>query len=400
MVVNDEDVQQLIAMGFPQPLATDALQITGGNLEMAINHLLSSDDDASGVGSSSSMIALPAEPPSIRGTSEMAAKAGGVLRGSTSQYNFPDGRSACTCIALTGAGFFLHDPNITPDLLDRMIAEGVRNYQRLSTLVNSSSSIEHLSAEEVLQKDIGIPRVFPLEMIGGIRQGILSHDMHHPLGMKALLEGIRYEMAQRGEDQKEQWTCILVTKTPETVFLCFPPDSVSPSSYWLVDSHPRPQLGLDTSYAKIHPSLDALLMSLQAIFPPTDLGSDIPEMMAMMYNSFDLYQLRLSNRWEESMPVPCYPPCLVSSWLSELYDTTERWHTWIFVAGIAQVYHCIRQRNCQVRCFQNRILKGLVLRHSLIWQLTYSPTDTVLEWTQWTLPYPRLCSDSLVPTSW
>jgi hypothetical protein len=291
MVVNDDDVQQLMAMGFPSLLATEALQITGGNLELAINHLLSDGDTSATVGNSS-MIAAPAEPPSIRGTSEMVAKASGVLKGSTSQYNFPDGRSACTCIALTGARMFLQDPNLTPELLDRMVAEGVQNYHRLS----NTTSVEHLSAEEVLQKDTGVPRMFPLETVGGIRQGILSHEMHHPLGMQALLEGIRYEMEQRGEDQKNQWTCILVTKTPETIFICFPPDSVRPSSYWLVDSHPRPQLGIDTSYAKIHPSLDALLMSLQVIFLPTDLGSDIPEMMAMMYNSFDLYPLRLSNR--------------------------------------------------------------------------------------------------------
>lgn len=296
MPLNDTDIAQLTAMGFPLQDAKEALQITSGDLEMAVNHLLSGGAATAAATGTSFMIAPPAEPPSIPGTTDMAAKAGGVLRGSTSQYSVPEGRSACTCIALTGASMFLQDPNVTSDFLDQMIAEGVQNYRRLSSSVDSSS-VEHLSAEEVLQKDSGEHKVFPLETVGGIRQGILSHQMNHPLGMKALLEGIRHELAlQPGFDKNDdQWTCILITKTPETIFICFPPDSVSPSSYWLIDSHPRPQLGLGTSYAKIHPSLDGLVMSLHAIFPPTDLGSDVPEMMTMMYNSFDLYPLRLSK---------------------------------------------------------------------------------------------------------
>jgi hypothetical protein len=62
----------------------------------------------------------------------------------------------------------------------------------------------------------------------------------------------------------------------------------------LIDSHPRAaHLGADGSYAKPHPNLVSLLQSLQAIFPPTELGPDIPEMMAMMYNSFDMYPLQM-----------------------------------------------------------------------------------------------------------
>jgi hypothetical protein len=38
-----------------------------------------------------------------------------------------------------------------------------------------------------------------------------------------------------------------------------------------------------------------LIRSLEILFPPTELGSDIPEMMAAMYNSFDLYRLRLRD---------------------------------------------------------------------------------------------------------
>jgi hypothetical protein len=304
MAIKDEDVEQLTSMGFPKTAALEALQITSGNLEMAVNHLLSGGVVDTPASASPAVITSPvmdcaaAPPAELSGSTDaMAAKAGGVLRGSTSQYTYAElGRSACTCIALTGATMFLQDQNVTPEFLDRMITGGVQNYQMLTS--NQQQQVEHLSAEEVLQKDQG--NLFQVKSIGGgssggIRQGILTHDANNPLGMKSLLEGIRHDFHQTKKSSSgfdgNEWICIIITKTPETVLLCFPPDGVSPSSYWLIDSHPRPQWGLDTSYAKLHTSLDALLMSLDAIFPPTDLGPGVPELMAMMYNSFDLYPL-------------------------------------------------------------------------------------------------------------
>jgi len=272
-------------------------------VELAVNHLLSGGAVAFAAAPSATPVAPLAE---LSGSTDvMIAKAGGVLRGSTSQYTFADaGRSACTCIALTAASMFLRDQNVTSSFLDRMIAEGVENYQKLvlssGEESNQSSSVEHLSAEEILQKDKGI--LFPVQSSigsgssGAIHQGVLSHDLENPLGMKALLEGIHndfYQTRKRNGDPggNDEWIVVLITKTPETVLVCLPADSVSPPSYWLIDSHPRPQLGLDTSYAKLHSTMDTLLLSLQSIFPPTDLGPDVPEMMAMMYNSFDLYPL-------------------------------------------------------------------------------------------------------------
>ena len=47
------------------------------------------------------------------------------------------------------------------------------------------------------------------------------------------------------------------------------------------------------AYAKLHDNLNDLIDTIQIIFPPTALDPDIPEMMAMMYNSFDLYPLAI-----------------------------------------------------------------------------------------------------------
>jgi hypothetical protein len=278
MPINEHDVKQLIAMGFGEAQAQEALTVSDGNLEVAVNYLLGGGiPSASAAAAAAPPVAPAAEPPAKMESMEAIAK--GLVTCGISQYNVDNGRSACTCIALTTASNFLENQSVDSAFLTTMIHKGVENYQKLS----AGSSVEHLSAEEVLQTDRG--NLFAVETIGDIRQGVLSNDPHHPLGLMALLQGLRQE-------SQTDWLAILITKTPETVLVCFPPASVSPSSYWLIDSHPRPQLGVESAYAKLHPDLDSLALSLQAIFPCTELGPDIPEMMAMMYNSFDLYPLK------------------------------------------------------------------------------------------------------------
>jgi hypothetical protein len=291
MAIHEQDVVQITSMGFPDAQAREALGVSNGSLEMAVNYLLGGGAPASAPVPASA----PAAAAAAASNASMNISSGGLVRCSMSQYSVENGRSACTCIALTAASQFLQNQDVSPSFLETMISQGVQNYQQLSTSSSSSNNnVEHMSAEEVLQKDQGLFQ--EVTSLGGfIRQGILSQDVHHPMGLKSLLEGLRHE-------EHREWMCVLITKTPETVLLCFPPDdntvsrpSSSSSEYWLIDSHPRPHLGLESAYATRHASLDSLLMSLHAIFPCTDLGPDVPEMMAVMYNSFDLYPLILKK---------------------------------------------------------------------------------------------------------
>jgi hypothetical protein len=248
----DDAAANLIAMGFDPDTVQKALRVCGGNAERAIELLLSG--------------APVEEPPAA--PSESA-----LTQADISQYSVENGRSACTCIALTGAALYLQEGDtsttLTADLLRNMVTKGVNTYQGIA---RSSPGVEHMSAEEVLQQN---NPDFPLQILGGVRQGITSHDINHPMGMKALLQGC------------EGARVVVITKTPETVVVCL-------DQFALVDSHPRPPLAMN-AYAKIHTNLNDLVQSLASIFPPTDLGPDIPEMMAMMYNSFDLYPLALKR---------------------------------------------------------------------------------------------------------
>jgi hypothetical protein len=283
MTVQDDAVAMLTAMGFEASQAREALTICGGNIEHAANSLL-----MGGVVSQGNINARGADVD--HSSSEIR-----MVHSSMSQYTVTQGKSACTCMSLVAAEKFLQNSNtadpvqaVSSELLQDIVTSGVAAYQRLQSS-SAGSSVEHLSAEEVLAAG-----AFPaLSLEGGIRQGILSHDdANNPQGLLQQLTDCRSATG---------WTCVLITKTPETVLVCLPPSSMNTAAgasstehFLLLDSHPRPQqFDAQGSYARIHDSMQDLAQSLSSIFPVTDLGPDIPEMVAIMYNSFDLYPLRL-----------------------------------------------------------------------------------------------------------
>eukprot|EP00536_Pseudo-nitzschia_multiseries_P003393 jgi/Psemu1/301942/fgenesh1_kg.52_\ len=255
-----------------------------------------------------------------------------IIQGSTSQYSYDsDGRSACTCIALTAADIIANNSRATnnseerttmmsTEFMNRSIEEGVSRYRTLRHRLNTSSSdVEHMSVDEVLSNDDQAAAARQGQRLFGVRvksvgegqrvrQGALSRDIDHPFGLKAIVKGLVDDIRSqlRGNEacgdvdannksncSPSQMIYILLTKTPETVLLCLPSDDdcEHEPQYWLVDSHPRPHLfqGVGNSYAKPHGSMDLLLKSLRDIFPFTDLGPDVPPMMSDMYNMFDLY---------------------------------------------------------------------------------------------------------------
>lgn len=254
---------QLVAMGFEDVQVQEAIRICGDNADRAIEYLLSSPgsiDNASSASYSDSTT---------------------LIVGPISQYSIEHGRSACTCIALCGAMNFLHDPScLSSAFLQQMVLDGVSVYHQLAHL----TKVEHMSAEEVLAHQL--PTLIPLQLHPkGIQQGVLSSDETHLLGLRTMLQGCH------NRSPSDQWTVALMTKVPETIIICLPPLSSLSKQFWLIDSHPRHVLQAENAYAKSHTTLENLIQSLQIIFPVTELGPDVPDMMTMMYNSFDLYLL-------------------------------------------------------------------------------------------------------------
>lgn len=344
---DDNGVALLIAMGFVASEASAALTLTAGNVEQAVNHLLflhSGGDDYgySNVG--------------VSAISSFSSAAVEQVQGSISQYSVKEGgRSACTFMALVAAATFLearNNNNVSPqppqppshdvdgdprvlsslvkaEFLDSMVEGGGTVYSqwknRQQTAKHGSTDVEHVSPEEALTSglfDDTALSLVPGGGDGGIRQGLLSRDLHHPMGLLALLSACQ---------SRTHWICVVVVKPPETVLVCLPPCSNTNNNinntnnntqnsrsttttakattitndssrngndqddktFLLIDSHPRPaQFLTQHAYCRALSSLSDLIQSsLQAIFPVTDLGDDDDGYLTTMYNSFDLYPL-------------------------------------------------------------------------------------------------------------
>ena len=322
---NDENVVMLMSMGFDADQSRQALKECGGNVELAINSLLSggigdvsssSNQDTSTT--SQHQQSSASGHPNISSMVEVASQQryeghnAQAVHCSVSQYNEPGGRSACTSIALTMASKVLRSINnqnnvnptstITASFLSESIYEGIQVYMSLDS--TSQRDVEHSSVEELLRagsllnEGTTAKDVFSsLTQLDGSspKQGILSNTSNNPMGLEAILS--QCQTLHTG------YIAVVITKPPETILVILPSlsdsssSSISSHNYILLDSHPRPRQLLphypSGSYALFHPNLNSLVSSIKQIFPVTELGSDVPEMMAMMYNSFDAYAFKL-----------------------------------------------------------------------------------------------------------
>ena len=295
MASTDENISLLMSMGFDKKSSQRALEISGGNVERAVECLLS--------GNTITMDGTAANT-NFGVTNNSSQSSPLLVQSDISQYSNPLGRSACTAIALTLAyncigqlGGASAESVIDATLLSSSITDGINLYRELSE--NNSSGLEHSSVEDILiacsGKDNSIFSSLSL-LPNSPRQGILSNSSSNQhMGFEALL-------TQCQLDSSESYIAVVITKTPETVLVILPTQSAASNTnakFILIDSHPRPQQLAPHfptgSYALFHPTLSSLVASLREIFPITELGDGVPELMQMMYNSFDVYPFQLSR---------------------------------------------------------------------------------------------------------
>jgi UBA/TS-N domain len=396
-ISNNEDDSAtgiLVSMGFAIDHVRTALLLSNGNIDMAANLLLSGEIMD---GTDVSFPHAPNDTVRIRNNDGDDSRSHSdnninhefrgrgiskvqTIQGTISQYSIgtshhPDGRSACTCIALYAAekillsmsslSLFPYDdvrncatedgisrsnnvPMISSEFLNQIIVEGVTIYatyqqqcqnQLLKSNERDMTATEHTSVEDVLNV-IG-PSMFPTLVSAvkhnnyPLRQGILSQDRNHPLNLLTQLRDL-YEswlasastITYTNQENRQQSMCIILTKPPESILLVFPPQSphslanrattttatiILPITeadekkektnythnrllemqhkFLIIDSHPRPNLfQTEQVYCRVHDTIEDLYeQSLQHLFPMMDLGPDVPELMTMMYNSFELY---------------------------------------------------------------------------------------------------------------
>lgn len=284
--MNNEATSSLVSMGFDESQAQTALSTCSGNLDRAIDFLLGGGGATAAVNYNDNTC-TPATDRTI-------------VHSEVSQYSSLSSRSACTSIALCFATRALSELKIRTDnelkniisssFLNETILQGMQSYDELQK--NHNLSVEHLSVEEILQLSTGSKELFTTMKLlpQSPRQGVLSSSTDNPMGLQSTLSACRSDASN-----EQSYIAVVITKPPETILVILPPLNATTAhqNYVLLDSHPRPSNFTPHhppgSYALFHSDLQGLVRSLEEIFPVVDLGSDVNEMMAMMYNSFDVY---------------------------------------------------------------------------------------------------------------
>jgi hypothetical protein len=206
----------------------------------------------------------------------------------SSQFDLPEGRSACTTIACEAAYKMTGESEISKTTGEKsiicvssstfedvssivnIIADGVTEYK----VVNSNSSVEHMSCGEVMLMSQKYSKVMEqVLMVQGTTEGINAFEEE----LKNVLNGAT-------EDNSP--VCAVITKPPESVVVYCHQNG----TFVLFDSHPRQTLGINGAYVCGFSSAKNCAAFLRGIFPAVSgLGDG---MMAQMYNSFELTVLR------------------------------------------------------------------------------------------------------------
>jgi hypothetical protein len=206
----------------------------------------------------------------------------------SSQFDLPEGRSACTTIACEAAYKMTGETEMSKTTgepttvcvgattfedvgtMVAIIADGVAEYK----VVNANATMEHMSCGEVMLMSQKYSKV--LEQVVMV-QG--STD-----GGRAFEEELVNALKGAVEDKAP--VCAVITKPPESVVVYVHPNG----TLVLFDSHPRQTLGISGAYVCGFASAQSCAAFLRGIFPAVSgLGDG---MMAQMYNSFELTMLR------------------------------------------------------------------------------------------------------------
>jgi len=313
---DDESLSLLMSMGFDSTQVQQALQIGGGNVERAVECLLGDNNRSTSVVIGNTSRTSSGNVTTISKYADDYSQLP-LVESEISQYSNVLGTSACTAIALTLVHNCLSqlicnkdaETVIDSTLLTTSVIEGIQLYNELKSN-NNGDGAEHASVEELMaaclssgKSIISTLKLFPNSPRQGILSSSTSYNKH--MGIEALLAQCQID-ATTSADATEPYIAVVITKPPETVLVILPNNIASStntnSKFILIDSHPRPQQLAPHfptgSYALFHPTLSSLVTSLQEIFLVTELGDGVPELMQMMYNSFDIYPFHQSREEE------------------------------------------------------------------------------------------------------
>ena len=223
---NDDSIGMLISMGFSRDQSSQALIECGGDVENAINLLLSAGEVGGGnadVSNTNNDILQQQHHNNDDSSSSVQ-----VVHSDISQYSDSLGRSACTMIALTMAYKYLSNTSnnnpqsvISSTFLSDSIQEGIQLY---NSIRNNANGVEHTSVEELISACLAQDESSAAKSIisslnqfdSSPRQGLLSNQPENPLGLGAVLS-----QCQQDAIDSHSYIAVVITKSPETILVSY-----------------------------------------------------------------------------------------------------------------------------------------------------------------------------------
>ncbi len=212
----------------------------------------------------------------VNGNIELALEL--LLSGNLSrnQYTFSDsGVSACTAIAASVMQFILvklsqnnFDQICKEENLCDCIFTGVMKYNELHS---SSSASNHIAVDE-----LGAEFFQSIRGVGEIFQGLLTNSRS--------FDGLIEEAVSRC--RRGCYIGVIVTKPPETIALIISARDHPDPRYFFFDSHSRPEQGYEGSYLVITHDTRTIIDRLNTTFPSLP-GTDANNAYSYMYNMFE-----------------------------------------------------------------------------------------------------------------
>jgi hypothetical protein len=309
--VDHNNFQELVAMGYDRQQAQQALSVSFGDIDQAVNFLLMGESRANfTVGLESKFhvedddvaLATLLQQEELQADQRVAANrtnnnnnTGGssgmyhaasmniVTKGprmvaTESSLSTPGAGPFCCCMA---ASKFLSGGVVTAEFLNSILQGAVELFRKtkLSSDYNVGKVLRkfgksHLGGiEAVLQEDVEP------------KQGIyIEHDLQLTLG-------IRKQLALCRNQQMAGWQLVLleINEGMESFCIALPPKG-SKNKFWYLDFLPRKCFRVGGAYARVHNSLLELEESLEAIF------KGLTNRQTKDYASFTLYTIKNARK--------------------------------------------------------------------------------------------------------
>lgn len=263
------DPDELLSMGFTVQQIQQAYEIAP---DRVLDYLLREIQEVAHLN------ALHPTPVNELHTQGSFSSSGSYTVATISQFSFPNGRSACTCIALQALSTLLPlvatsvDPNplssINVDTLSDIIIKGIELYGTIESRYS-----EHTSVEEVYNA-CALDSIIPID-----------NTIQSPLSQEVFQTLINYAITARN---KIGVKCVgvVITKPPESICMFLSIKDDGSTEYMILDSHHRPQLGIEGGYFYVTTDAKDVIEKLRSLFPPLELDAGA-SVFEQMYNMLE-----------------------------------------------------------------------------------------------------------------